>query len=190
MALEPSFTRLPPLHLLRSDCFLVSGKVTIHPSATIAPGVLLQADPGSEITIAAGVCIGAGTILHVHQGMLEIEADAILGAGVLVVGSGKIGKNACVGAKTLICNRSIAANQAILAGSMLGDLGRDAISPEIPVEVSEAIVSSPNSPLVENPPRGATVPVYGKAALDRLLTAMLPHRQSFNSSAPEEAQPE
>lgn len=182
----PDFTRLPPLHLLRSDCFLIGGNVTVHPSATIAPGVLLQADPGSEITIAAGVCIGAGSILHAHQGMLEVEAHATLGAGVLVVGSGKIGQNACVGSKTLVCNSSIEPHQVIPAGSMIGDVGRQAVASAAPVEAID-----PASPLVENPPRGATVPIYGKAALDRLLTAMLPHRQSLNGlPTPEDHQPQ
>ena len=45
-----------PVHL--------DGNVSIDPSAAIAPGVLLQAEENSRITIGAGVCIGAGTIVH------------------------------------------------------------------------------------------------------------------------------
>jgi len=60
--------------------------VTIHPSAAIAPGVLLQADPESQIIIAAGVCVGMGTILHAHAGILEVSQEQNIGAGVLIVG--------------------------------------------------------------------------------------------------------
>ncbi len=51
---------------------LVSGSVTIHPSVAIAPGVLFQTDPESQIIIAAGACIGIGVILHTHKGILEV----------------------------------------------------------------------------------------------------------------------
>ncbi len=83
----------------------ISGEVTIDPSAAIAPGVLLQASPNSRIIIGAGACIGLGSILHAYEGTLEVEAGANLGAGVLVVGKGKIGANACIGSTTTILNR-------------------------------------------------------------------------------------
>jgi len=68
---------LSPLQLI-SNHFYVSGNVTIHPSAAIAPGVLLQADPESQIIIAAGVCVGMGTILHAHAGILEVSQEQTL----------------------------------------------------------------------------------------------------------------
>lgn len=104
----------------------ISGEVTIDPSAAIAPGVLLQASPNSRIIIGAGACIGLGTILHAYEGTLEVEAGANLGAGVLVVGKGKIGANACIGSTTTILNRSIEARQVVAAGSLIGDESRQA----------------------------------------------------------------
>ncbi|MFB2975490.1 carbon dioxide concentrating mechanism protein [Microseira sp. BLCC-F43] len=115
---------LPPLPSITTSHVIVTGDVSIDKSAAIAPGVILQADPDSRIIIAAGVCIGMGAILHAHKGILEIDAGAILGAGVLVVGVGKIGANACIGAATTIWNSSVDSWQVLPAGSMVGETGR------------------------------------------------------------------
>jgi len=69
---------LSPLQPISNSHFYVGGNVIIH-SAAIAPGVLLQADPESQIIIAAGVCVGMGTILHAHAGILEVESGANIG---------------------------------------------------------------------------------------------------------------
>jgi carbon dioxide concentrating mechanism protein CcmN len=115
-----------------------SGDVTIHPSAVIAPGVILQAAPNSRITIAEGVCVGMGAVLNACEGTIEIGNGATLGAGVLMVGSGKIGSRACVGAATTIFNQSIAPWQVIPAGSLIGDSSR-------------SVEDSPASETVEKP---------------------------------------
>jgi carbon dioxide concentrating mechanism protein CcmN len=101
-----------------------NGDVTIHPSAAIAPGVILQAAPNSRIIIAEGVCVGMGAVLNAYEGTIEIDHGATLGAGVLVVGCGKIGSRACVGASTTIFNQSIAPWQVVPAGSLIGDSSR------------------------------------------------------------------
>lgn len=115
---------LLPLPLSSNSQTYVNGDVRIDPSAAIAAGVILRANPDSQIIIAAGVCIGMGSILHAHGGTLEVEAGANLGAGVLIVGQGKIGANACIGATTTIWNDSVAPGQVVSAGSVLGDKGR------------------------------------------------------------------
>ncbi|HEY9652040.1 MAG TPA: hypothetical protein V6C95_15350 [Coleofasciculaceae cyanobacterium] len=115
---------LPPLPLSSNSQTYVNGDVKIDPSAAIAAGVILRANPDSQIIIAAGVCIGMGSILHAYQGTLEVEAGANLGAGVLVVGQGKIGANACIGATTTIWNDSVAPGQVVPPGSLLGNKGR------------------------------------------------------------------
>ncbi len=116
--------QLPTLPLISNSHVYVEGDVSIDPSAAIAAGVILRAAFDSKIIIAAGVCIGMGSILHSHQGTLEVEAGANLGAGVLVVGKGKIGANACIGAATTIWNSSIQSGQVVPAGSVVGDRGR------------------------------------------------------------------
>lgn len=115
---------VPPLRPSYDFDSYISGEVIIHPSAVLAPGVILQAAPNSKIIIGSGVCVGMGSILQVHEGTLEVEAGANLGAGLLMVGKGKIGANACIGAATTIFNCSVEPGQVIPAGSVLGDTSR------------------------------------------------------------------
>ncbi|HEY9610211.1 hypothetical protein [Allocoleopsis sp.] len=119
--------------------------MSIDPSAAIAPGVILRAAPDSKIVIAAGVCIGMGSLLHAHGGTLEVEAGANLGAGVLIVGKGKIGSNACIGSVTTVLNSSIAPWQVVPAASVVGEKGRQI------AEVSSASTATP-SPGTPNTP--------------------------------------
>ncbi|MBE9164987.1 carbon dioxide concentrating mechanism protein [Tychonema sp. LEGE 06208] len=137
---------LSPLQLSSNSQILMSGDVVVNESAAIAPGVILQADPGSRISIAAGACIGMGTILHAREGDLDIGAGAILGAGVLVVGAGTIGENACIGAATTLINPSIDKLQILPAGSLIGDTSR-----QVPAEVT-AEAEAPPEPEPEPPP--------------------------------------
>ncbi len=131
--------KLSPLQPMSHSQVCVSGDVTIHPSAVIAPGVLLQANPNSRIVIAAGACIGMGTILHADQGTLEVGESANLGTGVLFIGSGTIGANACIGSSSTLLNISIPKQQVLPSGSLLGDTSRHVSTGEpTPVEVTEA----------------------------------------------------
>jgi carbon dioxide concentrating mechanism protein CcmN len=189
---------LLPLEQGNSPHFYISGNVIVHPSAVIAPSVLLQADPGSQLIIAAGVCVGVGCVLHAHQGTLEIEPGAILGSGVLVVGKGKIGTRACIGSMTTIIDSSIDPKQSIPPGSLIGDTSRKVSlekSAEAPkVEDAEAFASHPVSAGVDSSDSKASTPasstpasapksptqVYGQAYLERILITMFPHRQSLN----------
>jgi carbon dioxide concentrating mechanism protein CcmN len=189
---------VPPLHLISNFDSYISGEVMIDPTAAIAPGVVLQAPPNSRIVIAAGVCIGMGTVLHAHNGILEIESGAILGAGVLVVGQVKIGANACIGSATTILNCSIEPGQVVASGSLLGDTSRrteqpaanhqtsfltpDAASGASELKEPESKQNQLQPELVR--PDGTQV-VYGKAALNRLMSTLFPHRQSLSQSLPD-----
>ena len=104
---------LPPLEPIGDFRSYVCGDVVIDQTAAIASGVLIQADQGSRITIAASVCIGMGTVIHAQNGLLEIGAGANLGAGVLVYGTSKIGENCCIGASSSIV-RAVIGNGAIV----------------------------------------------------------------------------
>lgn len=115
---------LPPVQPASFSKIYVSGDVIIHDSAVVAPGTILQAAPNSRIVIGAGACIGMGVVVNAYQGAIEIETGAVLGSGVLILGTGKIGKNACVGSLTTILNASIDAMAVINAGSLIGDSSR------------------------------------------------------------------
>lgn len=142
---------LSPLQLSSNSQILMSGDVVVNEGAAIAPGVILQADSGSRISIAAGACIGMGVILHAREGTLEIEAGVILGAGVLVVGAGKIGANACIGAGTTLIDPCIDQMQIMPAGSLMGDTSRQASASATSASATSA-PTSPETPEATTPP--------------------------------------
>ena len=142
---------LSPLQLSSNSQILMSGDVVVNEGAAIAPGVILQAEPGSRISIAAGACIGLGVILHAREGTLEIGAGVILGAGVLVVGAGTIGTSACIGAGTTLINPCIDQMQIMPAGSLIGDTSRQA-SAEATAAAPTAAPTSPETPEATTPP--------------------------------------
>jgi carbon dioxide concentrating mechanism protein CcmN len=115
---------VPPLRLNNNFDPYISGEVTIHPSAVIAPGVILQAAVNSNIIIGSGVCVGMGSILQVDEGTLEVKAGANLGAGFLMVGKGTIGANACIGSATTVFQCSVEPGLVVPPGSVLGDTSR------------------------------------------------------------------
>jgi carbon dioxide concentrating mechanism protein CcmN len=138
---------LPQLQPLSDLDLYVSGDVTIHPSAIVASGAIIQAAPGSKIVIGSEVCIGRGTIVTAYEGSIEIEKGVVLGAGVLIVGAGKIGSNACIGSATTIWQPSVEPSTSIAPGSLIGDPSRRAIVSD---ENEEVIVKP--SPSEKSPP--------------------------------------
>ncbi|MEG3839664.1 carbon dioxide concentrating mechanism protein [Microcoleus sp. herbarium14] len=199
---------LSPLQLSSNSQILMSGDVVVNDGAAIAPGVILQADPGSRISIAAGACIGMGVILHAREGNLDIGAGVILGAGVLVVGSGTIGANACIGAATTLIDPCIPQMQILPAGSLIGDSSRQIVAEDAPPETPastppvarpidhppepetqpqtppETAVEPPESNGADPPPQPSDGPtiLYGQAHIHQLLGTLFPHRQAFNRS--------
>jgi carbon dioxide concentrating mechanism protein CcmN len=123
----------PPQPVLNKDIRL-SGDVEIHPTASLAPGVILQAAPNHRIIIGADVCIGMGVIISASQGSIRIETRAILGSGVLIIGACKIGNNACVGTAVTIFQTDIEPMKVIEPGSVLGDASRQVNIEEQPVQ--------------------------------------------------------
>jgi carbonic anhydrase/acetyltransferase-like protein (isoleucine patch superfamily) len=110
---------LPPLQMPVSLDRVIIGDVQIDPNAAIAPGVILQADPGSSIVIGTGVGIGMGAIIHARNGNILIEAGTSLGAGVLIVGKAEIGINCCIGSCVTLVNCSLESGSIVAAGLAL-----------------------------------------------------------------------
>ena len=113
----------PPQPVLNKD-IRIGGDVKIHPTASLAPGVILQAAPGHRIAIGADVCIGMGVIINASQGSVEIEDGAIVGSGVLIIGACRIGNNACIGTAVTIFQTGVEPMIVIEPGSVLGDGSR------------------------------------------------------------------
>jgi carbon dioxide concentrating mechanism protein CcmN len=136
---------LPPLQATHDSPAQQIGDITVHSSVAIAPGVLLQAEAGSQIIIAASVCIGMGSVIHAYGGVLEIREGVNLGAGVLILGSGVIGAHACIGTSSTVIECSVSSQQILPPGSLLGDRSRS-MQPEpesIPTPTHAAVESSP-----------------------------------------------
>ncbi len=144
---------LPPLQPNRNPNIYISGDVTIDEQAAIASGVILQASPGTRIVIAAGVCIGMGSILQACQGNLIVEEGAALGAGVLAIGTGKIGANSCIGSASTLLNPAVASNEVIPPGSVLGDDSRQWIDVETTAVDPGPESPSASIPIAPDPPK-------------------------------------
>ena len=97
------------------------GDVDIAPGVAMAEGVLLGAEPGCRLVISAGVCLGADVVIRVSRGTLIVEPGANLGSGVLVVGPGRIGHHACIGANSTVINPNVEAHAVVAPKALLGD---------------------------------------------------------------------
>ncbi|MEM9244390.1 MAG: hypothetical protein AAGA67_01400 [Cyanobacteria bacterium P01_F01_bin.153] len=111
---------LQPLHPISHRDSWVAGEVVVDSTAVIAPGVLLQADPGCRIRIGPGAVVGMGTVIHAYNGAIEVGAGVNVGAAVLLVGRVTVGDRACVGAQTTVMNAVVNMGQAIAPGSLIG----------------------------------------------------------------------
>jgi carbon dioxide concentrating mechanism protein CcmN len=180
---------------------VISGDVTVHPTANIGSGVLLHADPGSQLIIGVGACVGAGCVIHAHTGTLFIGDGVILGMGTLVFGTTQVGERACIGADSSLIDVSIAPNTVVPPNSLIDSYSlsaeyanahppENAGVEEVTAPVVESIDSviskssepsvSPPEPInsqpskVSEPPMTLTInaPIYGKAGLERLLATL------------------
>lgn len=115
--------------LVSSTHYCVMGDVAIDKTAAIAPGVVLQAAPGSRIVVGQGACLAAGVCVQSRAGVLTISAGVSLGASVLVIGKGTIGVNACVSPGSTLIDPSVAAKTILPPGMLIGDQKAGSPSP-------------------------------------------------------------
>ncbi|MEM8638051.1 MAG: hypothetical protein AAGG51_04410 [Cyanobacteria bacterium P01_G01_bin.54] len=127
---------LQPIHLPDYPEVRIIGDVQIDPTVAIAPGVILQAAPGSSIRLAAGVCLGMGVIIKAYGGVVQLDAGVSLGPGVLIMGPSHLGSNACIGGISTLWHTTVEPMAVIPAGTVMGDPSRqvdlDAIALETP----------------------------------------------------------
>jgi carbon dioxide concentrating mechanism protein CcmN len=193
---------LPVAMPLNNRPAVISGDVTVHPTANIGSGVLLHADPGSQLVVGVGACIGAGCILHAHTGTLFIGDGVILGMGTLVFGTTQVGERSCVGADSSLIDVLIAPNTVLPPNSLIDSYSSSAEYAKAHPSQSDAVAKEPSStrdsfaPMhsgvfaagheaIEDPkpsespkvPETPTVlsinaPIYGRAGLERLLATL------------------
>jgi len=189
---------VPPLQLrpISTSHYYTSGDVRIQAGVAIAPGVLIQADPDCYVLIKSGACIGIGTILHAHDGVVEVGEGASIGAEVLLIGQVTIGAHACIGSASTILNSSIELRQIVPPGSLIGDPSHPsdgvavAANPELhatdttvyPAVVEENGTGSAElqtlsqTGQVTSAPaaHGSGVNVYGQMYVNKLLVKLFP----------------
>ncbi len=124
-----------------------AGKISIDPSAIVAPGVVLLAEGNNRIEIGAGVCIGAGSIVRATGGNLTIGSGVCIGREVLIIGTGSIARDACIGAGTTSIDPQIEAGATVPPHSLLGDRSRGDVKVVADREVPENLngVTPPES---------------------------------------------
>jgi len=194
---------LPSVQPINHQEMYINGDVQIDPQAILAPGVILQAVPGSRIIIKAGACLGMGTVLNAYQGLIEIGTGVVLGAGVLIMGTCNIGSHSCVGTSSTIINTSIEAKSIIPPGSLIGDQSRQIVDvpliesePEIretvaePPEpsileenvdqqeqIEEDVILAPEEQQMSSPTKEA--PVIGEVYINQLLLTLFPEAKNL-----------
>jgi carbon dioxide concentrating mechanism protein CcmN len=156
--LNSTFTMSLPFHLdpITTTQYMTSGDVVIGEGTTIAPGVLLQADPCCRIVLGAGVCLGMGCVIHASGGEIRIGRGANLAAGVLVVGYATIGPGALVGAGTTVFGQVIGPGAMIAPGSLL--VNEAVLAANVPAENGAAPSYCPTEPTPTAPRSAATPP--------------------------------
>ena len=125
------FSRALNFEPINTEQSFTHGDVVILPGAVIAPGVLLQADIGSQIVIRSGVCVGLGCVIHASGGIVIINDGANLGAGVLLIGAVTIGARACLGAAVTVIDSVVAPGIILEAGTLVGDRSRQVTVDEL-----------------------------------------------------------
>ena len=181
--------------------YCVVGDVTVDDSAAIAPGVVLQALPGSRIVIGKGVCLAGGVCVQSKSGVLKIGSGVTLGANVLVVGSGSIGSNACISPGSTLMNPQIEDDGLLPPNTLSSEpstrssqhfsqngFSQNGFSPtrydpsKNGVQLNQTYDSSngnSNSSALTPPNYDR---VYGREQVSELLSTLFPQRQSLNGN--------
>jgi carbonic anhydrase/acetyltransferase-like protein (isoleucine patch superfamily) len=164
-----------PLEFVSHTHYCSVGEVVVDASAVVAPGVVLQALPGASIHVGACVCLGAGVVLQAKAGALVLESGVSLGVGVLVVGHGRVGRDACVGTATTLINPKIESGAVIPPNTLIGDNSRATGKAQPSMAANQSSAESRIESVAELTDAHA---VYGRAQMDSLLSALFPHRQA------------
>lgn len=171
-----------------ASTFYIGGHVEMGPNVVVASGAVLEAAPGSRLVLESGVCVGSGVIIQAYGGDLVISADVNLGKEVLLVGTGKIGDRACIGAESTLINPQMDADQVVPARSLLGDFAPVSQNGTIPSATSNGNAatnggSADPSDYQESGSLASANVVYGRDQVMQLVKTLFPHRNQLNSNS-------
>ena len=153
----------------------------------------MQASPNSQVVVEAGVCIGTGVVIQAYGGKLTLSVGANVGQGTLLLGSGIIGPQACIGADSTLINPAIAANQVVPAHSLLGDTSRSLETDPEGIQEATADDATPETSTTPSDPAAHTDgaiatngAVYGREQVLQLVQTLFPYRDATMSDADSE----
>ena len=135
-----------------------------------------------------------GAIINACQGSIEIEAGAILGSGVLIIGESKIGNNCCIGTSTTIFQENVASMTVVEPGSIIGDLSRQAPSQDEPESNNTANQTKAkssnnfqnNNPFSDNQyATSKSEPILNRNSNQSQNSASIPHVETSFESSPQ-----
>ena len=86
--------------------------ITIGENTNIQDGSVLHSDPGSPLTIGAGVTVGHKVMLH----GCTIGENTLIGIGAVVLNRAIIGKNCLIGANALIPEGKVIPDGSLVMG--------------------------------------------------------------------------
>ena len=87
--------------------------IVIGDRTNIQEGAMLHSDPGSPLTVGAGVTVGHHAILH----GCTIEDDVLIGMGAIVLNRAVIGAGSLVGAGALVTEDKVFPPGSLIVGS-------------------------------------------------------------------------
>jgi carbon dioxide concentrating mechanism protein CcmN len=168
---------------------VISGDVTVHPTANIGSGVLLHADPGSQLVVGVGACIGAGCILHAHTGTLFVGDGVILGMGTLVFGATQVGERSCVGADSSLIDVLIAPNTVLPPNSLIDSYSSSAEYAKAHPSQNSAVVNEPSAARDSFAPMHSGVYSAGREAIGCDVSKKIEEPKSSERPEPVESLP-
>ena len=94
--------------VVRADC----DEITIGEGSNLQDNVVCHADPGTPLTVGAGVTVGHAAILH----GCTIEDGALVGMGSTVLNGAVVGAGAMVAASALVPEGFVVPPRTLVAG--------------------------------------------------------------------------
>jgi carbonic anhydrase/acetyltransferase-like protein (isoleucine patch superfamily) len=88
-------------------------RITVGAGSNLQDLVVVHADPGFPVTIASGVSVGHGAILH----GCTIERDCLVGMGAIILNGAVIGEGSLIAAGTLFLAGAHIPARSLVAGT-------------------------------------------------------------------------
>lgn len=86
--------------------------IVLGPGSNLQDNVVVHGDPGSPVTIGAGVSVGHGAVVH----GCTIEDDCLIGMNATVLNGARVGTGSLVAAGAVVLEQTVTPARSLLAG--------------------------------------------------------------------------